>query len=138
MQDLATSYQLLKAAHVTLVLCSGALFGLRGAAVLGHHRWPMTRPAKLSSMVIDTLLLMAGVALAVLVSVQPLRDAWLAAKLLLLVVYIVLGSFALKRARTPRGRLLCCVAALSVYGHIIATAVLHHPLGMIALFIDSA
>jgi len=136
MPDIATTYPLLKAAHVTLVTCSGLFFGLRGAAVLARHRWPRSRPARLTSRVVDSLLLMAGVTLALLLAVQPLRDAWLAAKLVLLVVYIVLGSFALDHARTAQGRVLCYAAALAVYGHIIATAMLHHPLGMLALFID--
>ena len=135
MLDIATSYPLLKTAHVALVVCSGLLFGLRGAAVLAHRRWPLSRPARITSRVIDTLLLMAGVSLAVLLAVQPLRDAWLGAKIGLLVVYVVLGSFALDHARTAQGRVLCYAAALTVYGHMIATAVLHHPLGMLALFI---
>ena len=48
-------------------------------------------------------------------------------------VYIVLGSFALKRARTPRG---CApgatLAALAVFLFIVSVARAHHPLGIFA------
>jgi uncharacterized membrane protein SirB2 len=56
-------------------------------------------------------------------------NGWLTAKLILLVVYIVLGTIALKRGRTRKVRLLSFVGALAVYGSIIAIARLHHPLG---------
>jgi uncharacterized membrane protein SirB2 len=49
----------------------------------------------------------------------------------LLVGYIVLGVFALKRARTRRGRIGAYLLALSVYGAIYATARSHQPLGAV-------
>ena len=132
--DIASTYLPLKTAHILLVTCSGAFFGLRGAGVLARHQWPLARPARVACVFIDTLLLIAGISLALLLSVQPLHDVWLGAKLVLLVLYVVLGSFALKRARTPQGRVLCYVAALAVYGHIVSAALMHHPLGMLSLF----
>jgi len=48
---------------------------------------------------------------------------------LLLVVYIVLGSLALKRGRTPRVRALAFVAACTVYVFMASVARGHHPLG---------
>ena len=55
------------------------------------------------------------------------------AKLLLLPLYVVLGSFALKRGRTPRARLACFLAALAVFACMLAIARAHHPLGPIRL-----
>jgi uncharacterized membrane protein SirB2 len=60
---------------------------------------------------------------------SPLAHAWLGSKLALLPIYIVLGSFALKRARGPRGRWFCFLAALGTYGLMIGIARAHHPLG---------
>ena len=57
---------------------------------------------------------------------------WLTVKVLLLVVYIVLGSFALKRGRTPRVRAWCYAAALVVYLFIVSVARAHDPLGIFA------
>ena len=73
----------------------------------------MRREVRLASVTIDTLLLVAGASLWALLQHNPLQEAWLATKLALLVVYVVLGSFALKRARSQAGRLLFLVAALS-------------------------
>lgn len=58
--------------------------------------------------------------------------AWLTAKVLLLVVYIVLGSFALKRGRTRRVRVACCFAALCVFAFIASVARAHDPWGILA------
>ena len=94
---LAELYPSIKLAHIGLVMLSGALFATRGAALLAGRAWPMTRGLRVASVAIDSLLLAAGVALWSLLSLQPLRDAWLGSKLLLLVLYVVLGTLALKR-----------------------------------------
>jgi len=52
--------------------------------------------------------------------------------LILLVVYIMLGTFALKRGRTPRARLICYLLALATYGFMLTVARKHHPLGLLA------
>ena len=46
-------------------------------------------------------------------------------------MYIVLGSFALKRGRTRAVRIACWLAAIAVYGLIISVARAHHPLGLL-------
>ena len=53
-------------------------------------------------------------------------------KVTLVMVYIVLGTFALKRARTPRVRLMCSGVALVVFGFIVSIARTHSPLGALA------
>ena len=129
---LAELYLPIKHAHVSLVVASGALFALRGAAVLAGQRWAMARPLRMTSYVIDTLLLSAGVLLWVLLSLQPLRDAWLGTKLALLVVYVVLGSIALKRGRTPGTRAAGYAAALATFLFMVTVARAHDPLGVFA------
>jgi uncharacterized membrane protein SirB2 len=52
-------------------------------------------------------------------------------KVTLVIVYIVLGSFALKRARTRRARLAFTGAALLVFAVVISIARTHSPLGFI-------
>jgi len=39
--------------------------------------------------VVDSLLLLAGIALALIIRQYPFRDAWLTAKLLALIAYII-------------------------------------------------
>ena len=95
MNSLASLYPWIKPAHVGLVTLSGTLFAVRGLAVLAQQPWPMRRAWRLLSYGIDTLLLTAGVLLWATLQLNPVHDSWLGAKLLLLLVYIVLGSLAL-------------------------------------------
>lgn len=123
-------YPQLRTLHIACVLLSGALFLARGSAVLAGAAWPMRKPVRLTSYAIDTLLLVAALALVAILPMALFANGWLIAKIVLLLVYIVLGSFALKRARTQRGRALCFVAALATYLFMVSVARAHHPLGV--------
>lgn len=98
---------------------------MRGLGVLAGARWPMQAPARRASMLIDTALLVAGATLWSIAALNPLRDHWLAGKLLLLPVYVVLGSLALKRARSSRGKLMSFVLALASFAAIATLALTH-------------
>ena len=122
-------YLQIKWVHIAAVIASGSLFALRGVAVQFGASWAMAAPLRYLSYAIDTVLLTAAMMLVTIVHQYPFVQGWLTAKVCLLVVYVVLGTFALKRGRTPRTRLVCFVAALAVYGFIASVAVEHHPLG---------
>ena len=119
--------------HVGSVLLSGGLFTFRGSLRLRQHAFANHVALRRLSYAIDTVLLGAAIGLTTIIHQYPLRNAWLTAKLLLLIVYIVLGSIALKRGRTPAVRAAAFVAALATYGYIIGIAVAHHPLGIVVL-----
>ena len=87
-------YPQIKWVHVAAVICSGLLFALRGTAQLAGARWTMAAPLRYLSYAIDTTLLTAALMLATLLHQYPFVHAWLTVKVLLLVVYVVLGSFA--------------------------------------------
>lgn len=124
-------YPQIRHAHVGLVAASGSLFALRGAAGLAGARWPMRGGVRAAAVAIDTLLLGAGVTLWALLHLDPLvRDHWLAAKLGLLVAYVVLGTLALQRTRRPAQRAVFLLAALLVFGTMVSVAVTRHPLGL--------
>jgi uncharacterized membrane protein SirB2 len=122
-------YPQIKLVHVFAVLASGALFLLRGFAINVGGQWAMAAPLRYLSYTIDTVLLTAALMLATLLQQFPFVDGWLTVKVLLLVVYIGLGTVALKRGRTPRARWACWIAALIVYAFIISVARTHHPAG---------
>jgi uncharacterized membrane protein SirB2 len=125
-------YPEIKWVHVCAVIASGALFALRGAGVLGGARWPMWAPLRYLTYAIDTILLTAALMLVTILRQYPFVQSWLTVKVLLLVVYIVLGTFALKRAPTRKSRAICYVAALATYLFIASVARAHHPLGILA------
>ena len=125
-------YSGIKWIHVAAVLTSGALFALRGAAMLAGVQWYRAAPLRYLSYTIDTVLLTAALMLATILHQYPFVHAWLTTKVLLLVVYVVLGSYALKRGATRAGRARAYVAALLVFAFIISVARAHDPLGVFA------
>lgn len=125
-------YLQIRAAHITTVLFSGALFLLRGLALnVFDARWAMAAPLRYLSYTIDTVLLATALLLTTIVQQYPFVHDWLTVKVILLVIYIVLGSFALKRGKTKRQKIVCWIAALLIYAYIISVARAHHPLGFL-------
>lgn len=119
--------------HIAAVLASGGLFALRGTAMLAGARWHMAAPLRYLSYTIDTVLLTAALMLVTILHQYPFVHSWLTVKVLLLVAYVALGSYALKRAATRVVRLWTFLAALLVYGYIIGVARAHDPRGVFAL-----
>ncbi len=99
---------------------------LRGSSML-WQRW-----VKIAPHVIDAILLASAIALMVQIQQYPGRQAWLTAKVVAIVAYIVLGSIALKRGRTKAMRATAWLGALAVYAYIVTVALTHRamPLGL--------
>src|SRR3954467_9946414 len=106
-------YADIKWVHICAVIASGSSFMLRGAGVLAGARWPMWAPLRYLTYTIDTVLLTAALMLVTILHQYPFVQGWLTVKVLLLVVYVLLGTFALKRAGTRNSRAICYVAALA-------------------------
>jgi uncharacterized membrane protein SirB2 len=124
-------YPQIRWVHIAMVVCSGSLFLLRGLLVqLGRERIAMAAPVRYLSYTIDTTLLTAALMLLTILPHGFFANGWLTMKLVLVVVYVVLGVYALRRGRTPRARLASYVAALLVFAFIITIARAHHPLGI--------
>lgn len=130
MTVLATYYNDFKWLHIGCVLASGSLFSLRGSLMLCGSRFANHVAVARLSYVIDTMLLAAAVLLTLIIHQYPFVQAWLTVKLLLLIVYVLLGIFALRRGRTRWSRSGYLLAAVLVYGFIISVAVAHNPLGL--------
>ncbi|MBV6417220.1 MAG: hypothetical protein CMLOHMNK_01859 [Steroidobacteraceae bacterium] len=128
---MAEFYTQIKWIHVCAVLSSGGLLFLRGLAAHLGAGWTMAWPLRWLSYTIDTVLFTAALLLVTIVHQYPFVHAWLTVKVLMLAVYIVLGSLALKRGTTRRIRVACWVAALVVYLFIISVARTHDPLGVL-------
>lgn len=108
--------------HMSCALLSLLLFIWRGSmmwsgAPLTKRLWRRTLPDS-----VDTLLLSSGVLMAYLMEISPLDSHWLAAKITALIVYIVLGAIALTYGRKTRLKRYSFIAALFVFGYILAVA----------------
>jgi uncharacterized membrane protein SirB2 len=130
-------YAQIKWLHIAMVLCSGSLFVLRGTATLAGFRFPMAAPVRYLSYGIDTTLLTAALMLATMLPGAAFANGWLTVKLCLIVIYIVLGSLALKRGSTQTARTICFVMAVLVFGSVIGIARTHHPLGLLLPLISA-
>jgi len=127
--NLIDLYPQVRWTHISLVLISGALFAARGIGVLLGAGWSMAPVVRRFSYSIDTALLGAALLLLFMLNINPFAVSWLSAKIALLLLYILLGTLALKRARTERMQQVCFVAAMATYGFMLSVALAHHPLG---------
>lgn len=123
-------YPVIRWTHIGLVLTSGTLFAARGLGVLLGAQWGMTLGVRRLSYTVDTALLSAALLLLYILDLNPFAVPWLSTKIALLLAYIVLGTFALKRARTERMRLVFYIASLLCFAFMLTVARAHHPLGL--------
>jgi len=120
-------YLSLKHFHMTCAALSGSFFLVRGAWMLAgssllQRRWVKTLPH-----VVDSLLLASAIWLAAWSHQYPVQMPWLNAKVIGLIVYILLGSVALKYGRTKPVRAAAFAGALATFGYIVAVAVTKNP-----------
>ncbi len=113
------------------MILSGALFLLRGTSVNWGGNWGMIAPVRYLSYAIDIVLLAAALVLLAIVPSAVYSNGWLWLKLTLLVIYIGVGTLALKRGRTAAIRRGCFVAAIAIYICMYIIARTHDPLGPI-------
>ena len=128
-------YAQIKFVHVCAVIFSGSLFAFRGALMLARSQLANAAFLRVISYAIDTTLLTAALMLVTILHQYPFVQAWLTAKVLLLVAYIVLGTFALKRGRTRRVQVTCYFAAMFVFAFIVSIARAHDAWGILGQFV---
>ena len=126
------SYLILKNLHMTLAAISIAGFVFRGVLVLRDSAWIQHRLLKVVPHVVDTLFLLSGIVLAVMLHQYPGTHHWLTAKVVGLLVYIVLGTLGLKRAPSKLSKVVCMVLAVAVFIWIVGIALHRHPLAWLA------
>lgn len=125
-------YYWVKQVHIAMVALSFLLFLARGSWVLAGRRLPRHPVMKVLPHAVDTVLLTSALWLTTIVQQYPFSNAWLTTKVVLLAVYIVLGSLALGRAPTRAWRALAFAGAVVVFMFIYSVARLRHPLGILA------
>ncbi|WP_300424287.1 SirB2 family protein [uncultured Thalassolituus sp.] len=121
-------YMALKHSHMGFAYLSVILFVLRFA--LAYYK-PALNSNKVLNIVthgINALLLITAAMLCLQLQQYPFTDGWVTAKFLGLVVYVVLGVIAMKKAS-----LKMFVAALVVFAYLIGTAKAHSALSWLAV-----
>lgn len=125
-------YESLKWLHVGCVIATGSGFVARGALMLTGSPLIEARIVRVAPHLIDTALLASAISMAVLARLSPLAHPWLAAKIVALLVYIVLGSLALRRARTRAQRIGAFAGAVFAFAYIVGVALTRDPLSWMA------
>jgi len=121
-------YTTLKVLHLGSVILSISGFTARGMLMLLDspliwNRWVRTLPH-----IVDTLLLLSGLWMAVLINQHPGSSGWLTAKLAALLAYIGLGFIALRLGRTKSIRVAAFIGALLCFAYMVLVAISKTPL----------
>lgn len=124
---------ILKHLHVTFVTLSYSLFFVRGVWMLRDSPLSSMHLMKIAPHVVDTLLLLSAVALAWQYGISPLETPWLGTKIVALLLYIIIGSIALKRGKTRTIRISAWLLAQVVFFYMVSVAITHNPLPWQAL-----
>ena len=122
-------YLLLKTIHQSAVALSIVGFTARGLGSLAGAGWVRHRTAKTLPHVVDTVLLASALTLAWTASLNPLTTPWLLAKLIALLLYIGLGTVALRATLPFAWRCVAWLMALATFGYIVSVAISKSPLG---------
>lgn len=121
------SYLAIKHLHVTCVILSGVGFAVRAWWMVQESPRLQHRLTRILPHWVDSTLLASALALAWMSGQYPFVQGWLTAKVLGLLVYIVCGSMALKRAPTRAARGGWLLLAWLAYAYIVLTALTRNP-----------
>ena len=129
-------YEYLTIAHLTSAALTILGFVLRGYWMFResnslHH--PLTR---VLPHVVDTVFLVSGIGLVIVLQFPIMSQPWLLAKLVALVAYIVFGAIALRRGRNRRTRMFAFVAALLTFAYIVGVAINRSPMSWLNGVLD--
>jgi uncharacterized membrane protein SirB2 len=120
-------YPWIKLLHMSCAWLSLSGFLLRGFWSLRESPQLKHPLARKLPILVDSTLLLSALCLATLSSQWPFQQAWLSAKLLGLLVYILLGMIALHWGRTRLQRGIGLAAALMVFIYLLSVATQRSP-----------
>lgn len=122
---------MIKSIHLIAVSTTIILFFVRYLWMIIDSPLLQKKWVKILPHIIDSVLLVSAIILAIQISQYPLVDAWLSAKVFALLVYIVLGSIALKRGKTKAIRVVSGVLAITSFGYMLSVAITKSALGFL-------
>jgi uncharacterized membrane protein SirB2 len=123
-------YLALRQVHIACAILTISLFAFRGLLMLAGSQMHRNMVLRIVPVAVDTVLLTTALMLTTVVRQYPFATGWLTMKVVLLVVYVALGSIALRPGRTRRVRMAAFVAALATVAFLVTVARTHSPLGV--------
>jgi len=126
-------YVILKLLHVGTAILTISGFMLRGYWMFSGSPRMQLKIVKVLPHVVDTVFLLSGIGLIMVLNLPVLSQNWLLMKFAALIAYIVLGAFALGKGKTMRSRTVAFVLSLAVFGYIVGVALSKSTASWIAL-----
>lgn len=127
------TYVMIKSLHMITGVVTISGFILRGYWMMAQSDKLQLKFTRIAPHIIDTLFLLSGVALVWMLHLNVFSESWLLAKFAGLIVYIVLGTFAIKRGATLQIRIIAFVGALAVFAYIVGVALAKSPASWLKL-----
>ncbi len=127
------TYLLIKSLHMFTALATISGFVLRGYWMMSRSDYLQLRITRIAPHVIDTVFILSGIAMVWLLQLDAFSQPWLLAKFAGLIVYVVLGTIAIKRGPTMQIRIIAFVAALAVFAYIVGVAMSKSPASWLSL-----
>ena len=115
-------YLALKLAHITAAILTISGFALRGFWMLTDSANLDRRIVKIAPHIVDSVFLLSGIGLIWILRLPVMSQPWLMAKLLALVLYVLLGTVALRRGKTKRTRTIALLLAILTFAYIAGAA----------------
>lgn len=128
------TYLIIKVVHIVCAVLSISGFVLRGiwlirSSAMLHNRWLKRLPH-----IVDTLLLVSALILVYQTAQYPFVQPWLTTKVLLLLLYILLGMVALRWGKSRRLRIGAWLLAVMVFLYIVSVALSKSSSGIMHYF----
>lgn len=117
----------LKLVHIGSAALSLIGFVIRGLWMIQGSARLSAKAVRIAPHIIDTILLGSAIWLAIALQLAPLQHAWLAAKIIALLVYIGLGLVAFRFGKTRNTRIIAWLLAILVFVWIVITAINKDP-----------
>lgn len=114
---------MIKNIHIICAILSFAGFFLRGILSLFQPMILQKKWVKVLPHVVDSILLTSAVVMLYTMNLSILKNDWLIAKIIALVLYIALGMIALRPSFAINIRILTWIFALTVFIYIVSVAI---------------
>jgi len=116
------SYALIKNIHLAFAMLTTIGFCVRGVWMMTESSMLQKKLVKVLPHIVDTTLLISAVTLVVMSGQYPWVAGWVGMKIALLVAYVVLGTFALKRGKNKQIRTVFFAVSILILLALFAVA----------------
>jgi len=126
-------YVFVKHMHMGMAYLSISFFIFRSILSVTESALLQNKVIKILPHIIDTLLILLAGHLMMTIQQYPFTDAWLTAKLIALIAYVIVGTIAIKRGKTAIIRMWASVVAVAIFAYILGVAKNHDVMSWLAL-----